>query len=147
MEPQERDEWGREVGKALLSFGDIELITRKCLGPNAPDQLGQRLDRLVNIIEGHRAELSLAAAEFMEKLREAKDLTEVRNTIAHDPLQLTFYNELAAEHGISDAKRPGETMDLANLKEFAAGAENWASELFVTFGKIQSEFPDLSWGR
>ena len=148
---RELDEWRRLVGTMLLSFGDIEFITVKCLAhlgdSKAIDKLsrlkfGERTDRLMKVIK-KRYGASPAADEFVQKLAEAKVLAKVRNDIAHNPLHMQFYADKSTGDTLTElaivAIRSGEPINRDFLKEQAAKAGDLASELFLAFGRLQSD--------
>lgn len=142
-------EWRTLVGTVILSFGDIELITLKCLAHLPSDNIyesvstlpfGRRVDLIIDILQG-RASTPNAAAPLIEKLQRAKSLSEYRNVLAHNPLIADFYvhkvtGDVVVEHGISSARRKGKSIDLASLKELAGEVEGLAGELYMTLGKI-----------
>jgi hypothetical protein len=144
---REVNEWRRLVGQAILSFGDIELVTLKCLDRIPSDKISkassalsfsQRIDLLVKIIEG-RCTAPSPAAELAARLKATKPLAKVRNVIAHNPLQLHFYahrltGDMTTELAILGERSPGKSIDLASLKEYAAAVENSASELVFALG-------------
>jgi hypothetical protein len=146
---QERDEWRRLVGTVLLSFGEIELLTMKCLAHLPSDKIadtasrlpfGTRTDLLVEIIED-RYGASGGAPEFVKALKAAKKFAEVRNVLAHNPLQLDIYVNKSPDAVLTELTitRSGKSIDLAAMKEHAASAENLVSELYLAFGKLQAE--------
>ena len=144
---RELDEWRRLVGTVLLSFGEIELVTMKCLAHLPSDKirdtasrlpLGTRIDLLVEIIEG-RETADAAAVQLVKALKEAKSFAEVRNVFAHNPLQLDIYTSKSTDdmpvEFIIRKLRSDKAIDLALLKEHAAKAADLASELYSAFGK------------
>ena len=89
--------WEPLVGRAMLRFGEIEVITIRCLrflpGKHKLREVGNwKFTPRVNLI------LTLLAAKsdpdrdrLAELLREAKRLVRTRNLIAHNPLEMTVY--------------------------------------------------------
>jgi hypothetical protein len=149
---RELDESRRLVGQALLSFGDIEAFTLRCLDRIPSDKVAKtssslsfarRVDLLVEIIEG-RCMAPSPAAELASKLKATKTLTEVRNVIAHNPLQLEVCarsaNDATAERSMISAKSQGKLIDLACLKEYVAKVENAVSELHLALGPALDQF-------
>jgi hypothetical protein len=145
-------EWRTLVGTVILSFGDIELITLKCLAHIPTDNIyesvstlpfGRRVDLIIEILEG-RPNIPDAVATLIEKLKRAKSLSEYRNVLAHNPLVADIYvheirGDVVVEHGISSARKKGKSIDLASLKELAGEVEDLASELYMTLGKVIEE--------
>jgi Resolvase, N terminal domain len=131
------------VGRALLSFGDIEAFTLRCLVCIPSDKVAntssnlsfaRRVGLLVEIIEG-RCVAPGPAAELASKLKATKTLSEVRNVIAHNPLQLEVCarsaGDATAERNLISAKPQGKLIDLASLKEYVAKVEDAVSELYL----------------
>ncbi len=145
-------EWRTLVGTVFLSFGDIELITLKCLAHIPTDNIyesvstlpfGRRVNLIIEILRG-RAYAPDAVATLIEKLKRAKSLSEYRNVLAHNPLLADIYvhritGDVVVEHGISSARKKEKSIDLASLKELAGEVEDLASELYMTLGKVIEE--------
>jgi hypothetical protein len=80
---RELNEWRCLVGQAILSFGDIDLLTLECLHRIRSDKIdetapspqffSQRIDLLVKIIES-RCTAPSPAAEFLDKLKGHEEL-------------------------------------------------------------------------
>jgi hypothetical protein len=144
----ELETWRAVVGKAIVCFGELELITYKCLAHIPSDRISEtssrlnfarRVDLIVEILEG-RAPLPANVATFVKKLRRAKELAQTRNDIAHNPVMLNVFvheasGDVALENCIATA-RGGRFIDLAGAKEFADEVENLASEMWLQIGKI-----------
>lgn len=140
--------WEALVGKAILRFGDIELVSIKCLEVIPADAIAestarlgfaQRANLLIEILEA-RVDRTPDLDQLLACFKRAKPLATKRNLIAHNPLMLDiFVNEdetqMLAEHSITHA-RSGETMGLEDLKEFAAAVEDLSSELWLTFLRV-----------
>jgi hypothetical protein len=145
-------EWRTLVGTVILSFGDIELITLKCLAHLPTDSIyesvstlpfGRRVDLIIEILQG-RANTPNAVTTLIEKLKRAKLLSEYRNVLAHNPLVADIYvhqitGDVVVEHGISSARKKEKSIDLASLKELVAEVKGLASELYMTMGKVIEE--------
>ena len=143
------EEWRSLVGSVILSFGEIELITLKCLAHLPNDHIyesvstlpfGRRVDLIVEILEGRSNSIS-EVASLIKKLKRAKALSDCRNLLAHNPLVADFYvdkitGDVVVERGISSAKKKEKSIDLPSLKELAGEVDGLASELYITMGKI-----------
>lgn len=148
----QQTEWRTLVDTFILSFGDIELITLKCLAHLPTDKIyesvatlpfGRRVDLIIEILQ-NRANSSHNIATLINKLKLAKSLSEYRNVLAHNPLVADIYvhqltGDVIVEHGISSAKKREKTIDLASMKELAGEVESLASELYITLSKITEE--------
>jgi hypothetical protein len=145
---QETEEWRAVVGKAIVCFGELELVTYKCLAHIPSDKISgtssrlgfvRRVDLIVEILEG-RSPLAPSTVAFVKMLKRAKELASVRNDIAHNPVMLNVFiheasGDVAFEHCIATA-RGGRFIDLASAKEFADEVENLAAEMWLQIGKI-----------
>jgi hypothetical protein len=140
------EEWEALVGKALLRFGDIELISIKCLAWLPKDKIGaaaaklgfgSRVDILLELLAARETRDSRLEA-IMIGMKRAKELAKKRNLIAHNPVMLNLYvnkdeTEHLAEYSISSARSEGQTMDLDELREFAAEVEDLSATLWMAF--------------
>ena len=144
----ETNEWRRVVGKAIVCFGELELITYKCLAHIPSDKIveassrlsfGRRVDFIVEILEG-RAPLPAEVAAFVDMLKRAKKLAETRNDIAHNPVMLNVFvhkvsGDVLLEHSIA-AARGGRFIDLASATEFADEVEDLAAAMWLQTAKV-----------
>jgi hypothetical protein len=142
------EEWEALVGKALLRFGDIELVSIKCLAWLPKDKIGattarmdfgRRVDLLIELLEAREGRDSHLDA-ILSGMKQAKGLARKRNLIAHNPVMLNLYvnedeTQHMAEYSISSARSEGQTMDLAELKEFAAEVDDLSATLWMAFLK------------
>lgn len=142
----EKGEWENLVGRALISFGEIELITHKWLSSFPRDAIARsggrlaftrRVDLILEILTGR--ELDSVGTEFAAALRRAKQLAETRNTIAHSPVMLSIYtneamDDILLEQSISSI-RGDRVIDLAEMKEFAAEVGDLASRMWMLIMK------------
>jgi hypothetical protein len=142
----EKGEWETLIGRALISFGEIELITHKWLSHFPRDSVARsggrlafarRVDLILEILAGR--EFDEAGVEFAAALRRAKALAETRNTIAHNPVMMNVYtdetmDDVLLEQSISNI-RGDRVIDLAEMKEFAAEAGDLASKMWMLIMK------------
>lgn len=135
------------VGKAILKFGDIELISIKCLALIPTDKLddsasrldfGRRAGLLIEILEG-RDNLCENLTTIRDGLKKAKELAKTRNLIAHNPVMLDIFvnddeTEAIARHSITSARTEnGKSLDLETLEEFSAEVERLSAKLWIAF--------------
>ena len=144
----EIEEWQTAVGKAIVSFAELELITYKCLAHIPMDQISEsssrlpfsrRVDLIVEILEG-RSSPPETVSEFVAMLKQAKELAKIRNDIAHNPVMLNVFvhkttGDLLLEHSIAIA-RGNRFIDISSAKEFAADVEDLAASMWLQIGKI-----------
>jgi hypothetical protein len=97
-------EWQALVGKAIVRFGDIELVSLQCLSHIPGETIGnsaarlefsRRVDLLIEMLEG-RSELNESMRGLLDGFRRAKGLARTRNLIAHNPVMLDIYVNLRA---------------------------------------------------
>lgn len=142
------EEWRSVVGKAIVCFGELELITYQCLAHIPSDKISdtssrlgfaRRIDLIIEILEGRRP-LPHAAEAFVESLKRARTLASVRNDIAHNPVMLNMFRDnvtgdFSLAHCIATA-RGGRVIDLADAKEFADEVEDLAATMWLQIGKV-----------
>lgn len=140
------DAWEGLVGKAILRFGDIELISIKCLSLIPSDKIeestsrldfGRRAALLVEILEARKS-LDDHLKTIRDGMKRAMTLAKTRNLIAHNPVMLDLYvnedeTESVARHSITSARSEGQTLTLEDLEEFASEVEGLSSELWLAF--------------
>ena len=86
------DTWPTLVGKFLLAFGDIELISfflweRYFPGQTAPSNFRERTSKVIFHTQSDER-ISPAVGDL---LRSAMQIAEKRNTVAHNPLSVQVY--------------------------------------------------------
>lgn len=142
------EDWIASVGKAMVSFAEIELVTYKCLAHIPSEKIfesssrlpfARRVDLVVEILEG-RSPLPAAVSEFVALLKRAKELATTRNDIAHNPVMMNVFvnkttGDLLFERSIATA-RGGRFIDISAAKEFAAEVEDIAASLWLKIGKV-----------
>lgn len=148
---REVSEWYGVVGKAIVGFGELELVTYKCLAHLPSDKIADtssrlgfalRVDLIVEILEGREAASELTA-EFVRLLKRARVLAQTRNDIAHNPVMLNVFEndtsgDLSLQRCIATA-RGGRIIDLAAAKEFADEVESLAADMWLAIGKLGEE--------
>jgi hypothetical protein len=152
----ETEEWRAVIGKAIVCFGELELITYKCLAHIPTDkisetssrlQFARRVDLIVEILEG-RNPLPKVVSDFVAMLKRAKELAKTRNDVAHNPVMLNMFvhktsGDVMLEHSIATVR--GERfIDLPAAKEFAAEVEDLASSMWLQIGKV-AESENSGW--
>jgi len=145
---REIEDWRAVVGKAIVCFGELELVTYKCLSHIPSDKISdtssrlgfsRRVDLIVEILEG-RSPLPQPVSNFVSMLKRAKELAGTRNDIAHNPVMLNMFvlktsGDTMLEHSITTA-RGGRFIDLASAKEFADEVESLAASMWLQIGKV-----------
>jgi len=142
---QELNEWRLLVGTAILSFGNIEFATIKCLTHLPRDNIskttsslpfGRRVDLIIELLEGQKENAAINS-EFIIKLKRAKELAEWRNVLAHNPLATSVYEhkatgDLLLEKTIKAERKKGKEIDLPKLKELASEISSLSSEIYYS---------------
>jgi hypothetical protein len=131
--------WAAAIGKGFVAFGGIEHTTVVCLRTILKDsipkftkslKLGQRIDLLLELLEPYQQRECL---DLAEKLRSAKDLTQTRNLIAHNPLVFEIYEDgnggYTFGESIAAIHRVGHKITLAEVQDFADKSEHLAHDL------------------
>jgi hypothetical protein len=145
---REMEEWRAVVGKAIVGFGELELVTHQCLAHIPSDKISEtssklpfarRVDLIIEILEG-RAPIPSDAAKFVEMLKRARKLAETRNDIAHNPVMMNVFvhrasGDILVERSIATA-RGGRIIDLPELTEFADEVEDLAASMWLQIGKV-----------
>ena len=142
-------EWESLVGKAMVRFGDIELVVTKCLTIIPRDEMGKtaarlefgrRSDLLIEILTG-KEDRGEHLEQIMVLVKRAKRLADTRNLIAHNPVMLDMYvrseNEqevdVDSEWTIRSARNDDHVITIEELREFVAEVEDVAAELWGAF--------------
>lgn len=152
----ETEDWIAAVGRAMVSFAEIELVTYKCLAHIPSDKIYQsssrlefsrRVDLIVEILEGPSPQPKVIL-DFITLLKSAKELAKTRNDIAHNPVMMNVYvnktnGDVLLERSIATA-RVGRSIDISAAKEFAAEVEDLAAAMWLQIGKV-AECPNQVW--
>ena len=134
------EEWQVLVGRFILAFGDIELLTyriwRDRFSESPPQRFGARTKNIIaNLDKTVQTDRALHAL-----LTEARELAKKRNVIAHNPVQVQVFQhtatgELYMENAIQCTKTHAFIDDL-ELMELASRAESIVSKLYIELGYI-----------
>lgn len=132
----ELSDWEIYVGRLIISFGSIELLTFKLFEIWIPDKktteltLTQRLDNLI----GH---ISRIKDDDERRYRikalfiRTKQLNTIRNQLAHNPTILEKYNDFEYKNVVADMRGEESTLNIAQVHEFADEARSIASKLIM----------------
>lgn len=134
------EQWQVLVGRFILAFGDIELLTYRIwhdrFSENPPQRFGARTIRII----AHLDETVQTERAVKALLIEARELAKKHNVIAHNPVQVqvfqhTVTGELYMENAIHCTKTQAFIDDL-ELMELANRAESIVSKLYIELGFI-----------
>lgn len=148
---RETNEWRSAIGRAMISFGELELITYQCLVHLPKEKIEAtasrqgftfRVDLIVEMLGGWKSK-SVQITTFIQLLKRAREFARMRNDIAHNPVMLNVFankisNDLAFEHCISTI-RGGRVIDLPTVIEFANEVESLAARMWLQVGKIRND--------
>ena len=133
---EEEKLWRPLIGRAILAFGAIEVATVRCLVYLAPRP---KLKQLVNLKFGRRVDAVLRLLErdrngttdvLAALLRSAKVLARTRNLVAHNPLEMTVYQQGETGEFLlkPEIRRlvgaDNEFLDLAGIEKFVLDTES-----------------------
>ena len=134
-----KGEWAAAIGQAFVAFGSIEHVTVVCLRELPRDRiqrttrsfrLGQRISLLVELLEGYDG---APYKELSTNLLRAKELSETRNLIAHNPLVMDFFRRQDGSMFTREViahLHQDKHITLEQLQQFASESETLASELY-----------------
>ena len=146
---EEMQEWRILVGTTILSFGEIELITYKCLAHIPKDKIHKslsslpftkRIDLIIEILESRKIN-DTEFNDFINNLKSARKLAKYRNLLAHNPLAVDVYmdkvtGDIEVEQLISSIKNENKVISLGKLKEIALEAELLSSKLYQSLNRV-----------
>jgi hypothetical protein len=129
-------DWEIYVGRLIVSFGEIELLTYKLFDLWVTDKkacdytLGERLNKLIGYVE-NLSDTSNEKARIKELLIRARRLNEIRHQVAHNPTILKKINESKFEILLEDLRGKREPLSIEQLHEYADDVVSVKSSLFV----------------
>lgn len=147
---KEMNEWYFAIGKAIVIFGEIELITHQFLVHFSKEKIAAtasrqsftfRADLITEILTGRNSKSEQINA-FIQMLKRSRELARTRNDIAHNPVMLNVFaskisDDLAIEQCISTI-RGNRNIDLPDLKKFADEVESLAKRMWSQFLKLRT---------
>jgi hypothetical protein len=135
---KELESWKQLVGGFMLAFGEIELLTYRLWAHCFPDRniVKQFSDRTGKII-GKLKEVG-GKEDLIDLLVQANVLSEKRNTVAHNPMQVQVYQhsktgDLISRMAITSPVNDDYIDDL-ELEELQADAERIVTEFYKIIG-------------
>jgi len=143
--------WEASVGKSIMYFGDIELVTFFCLSTLLTESIHKttsklpfrkRVSIILELLESIELEEKIKS-EFISLLNEAVNLSGTRNIIAHNPLQMSVFanneGEIKIRPEIKKYLTNNVKVDLGALETFANRVQELAFELHETHQKIAKQ--------
>ena len=134
--------WRNLIGDFMMEFSEIEYISyslwaKKISGANPSHNFKERTKQVISQLNGAKN------VKIKSNLEKAIALADKRNTIAHNPaLMQIFINEetkeIYHELAISTFKE-GDYIDLPELKELVAEAEDIKMQLYMQLGYLPHE--------
>ena len=125
LNPAHLGEWPLKVGQYILNCGVIELLsyqhlnaledTREAFNKNVDRSLSQRITRILTLAQQSSAISQTHKAELEALWSEARELSDLRNRIAHNPVLPTWKPS-------SDPKtQPPDLMGIPDMKQIKDG--------------------------
>lgn len=112
LNPRYVGDWPHKVGQYMLNFGAIELISykhlillepsRESFNENLDRLLGERIKRLLTLVEASAKLDDVTKNEIKSLWAEAKELAGWRNRIAHNPVLPTWKPGSDSDHSPPD---------------------------------------------
>lgn len=132
------ERWELLVGRFMLSFGDIELISinlwSELFDAEPPREFLSRAGKII----GKLKEKSILNQNKIQLLQKACDLSNKRNTIGHNPMQIQVYEHTETGEYLLQEGMPAmlgdDYIDDLELMELASEAKALASELYIAIG-------------
>ena len=145
-------EWEELIGKSIRQFAEIEYVSVKCLTLIPTDKISDtasnlrfsdRASILIEILES-REDRDLHTASLLDGFKRAKALSTTRNLIAHNPMVMDIYldennNTHKVEHKIAKTRGKERSIDLAELRMFAAEVEKVSALLWRSYVELDPE--------
>lgn len=142
-------EWHQLVGKSIMAFCNIELVTYECL-INLPSEhifevvsdlsFAKRVDLISCIIDSKDIPENLRN-NFLKLLKEAKAKAEIRNLIVHNPIFISFYEQrnstgVFRQPEIIGRKKKKKVITIEDLKQFTEDVESLSNDLHALMKQI-----------
>jgi hypothetical protein len=144
---EDKKEWAQLIGQTLIDFGDIEMITYRCLERFPSEnifpsvsrmKLGQRIDLITNVIQSKFGD---KANKMVSLLGRVKYLSKNRNLIAHNPMSWDIFED---EQGkITDFKQVIRSELDENKQLHFHNLEELAKEVAEIVPKLIDEYANL----
>lgn len=143
---QDLDEWEKLIGKFMIACGTIEKCTYELLQILPTEDLSRvvlkmgfiaRIELACDLLPQRIADEKLVG-NLIEKFQQVKDKISLRNTIAHNPVDLSLYIEgstvkpkqvLSKFHHEIDKMRKSE-VDVFEMEERCTEMEFLASDIY-----------------
>ena len=146
------DRWSMAVGRLLLAFGEIEHTTDASLRlfPRDPISdslvelpLARRL-RLVRSVLVGRKDLSNETAVLLRCIDQIVALLTIRNTVAHNPLVMAFYEvEGEEDHRMADelaSKKGNQRFTYDQIAKAADDARSLSQAMLEEYYPLHKHF-------
>lgn len=142
-------EWHQLVGKSIMAFCNIELVTYECL-MNLPSEhifdvvsdlsFAKRVDLISCIIADKDIPENLKN-DFLKLMKKAKVNAEIRNLIVHNPLFISFYEQqnskgVFMQPEIIRIKKRNKVITIEDLKQFTEEVEKLSNDLHTLMKQI-----------
>jgi len=145
---EQKNKFALIVGQAILNFGDIEDFTLLVLdylqngsvSTNSSSILFTgRVNSLINLLQG--LDDSDAKSRMLQHLEDAKELSKIRNTIAHNPFLIEVYDYKDVKQRfpqLANYARKNDKISYYEIVKFSQQAELLAEKLHGVFLEMMS---------
>lgn len=150
-EENPEEKWRPWVGRFVMAFGGVENVTYSALKQLPKDQihrtawklgLGWRIDLVIELIPGLERTSEDLKTRFVGLLKRSKQLSDIRNKIAHSPLMLTVYEHPSEEWSfihqltLASIKNPEDSVSFEQLVKVTEETEFVVGELYGVYQQI-----------
>ena len=153
VDSKEFEEWEVLIGKAIIAFGEIELVTYKCLMYLPTEHIFEvvadlpftkRIDLVCQLIQ-EKTLSDTIQDDFIKLLKNARQYAEIRNLIAHNPVQVSVYEhhktgDFFVRPEIIALRKKGKVVDINRMRIFAKEIEALSSELINLMSGLFDKF-------
>lgn len=149
LNPMETDQYAVGIGKFIVNFGAIELLTYQIIDElqqgrakiNFDQTLGQRLNLIKNLTTAHRKSHNLEsqlAGEIIKTINRIRELAKLRNDIAHNPVIIGNRfsgGEKIAYFGVPKVRNSyGKPPKIVNIDTINLGVAQVAEQAQIFYG-------------
>jgi len=145
------EEWSKAVGRAVLTFGNLEWVTYQCLGLFSTDKIfetvvslnyAKRIDLILEILSGKKLE-GKTFAKANELFSEAKAKAKIRNVFVHNPLGVGIYQDQEGNIQLKDEIRhyreSNKVYNLEDIQAFGKECEELELKIMELIGQMRKE--------
>ncbi len=145
----EATRWAPLIGRLFIAFGNIEETTHLSIRDWAGAQIHRhfikaslvaRIDLAIDLTKTRKSELS-AKEFYCESLIRARNLTQYRNLVAHNPLCLRITQDSIKsplQEAVCHISNESKYLSFDELNEIVAAAEDCAEKMRKQFAALNT---------